>query len=49
MILLHMLSTVTNFPNAIVQEKKATLDGIFDFQMLFHGKYISLGKVKPSL
>ncbi|KAK9991196.1 hypothetical protein SO802_026181 [Lithocarpus litseifolius] len=45
MILLHRLSIVKNFPNATVQEKKAALDGIFDFQMLFHGKYISLGKV----
>ena len=35
MILLHRLSIVKNFPNAIVQEKKATLDEIFDFQMLF--------------
>ena len=34
------------FPKATIQEKKATLDGIFAFQVLFHGKDKSLGEIR---
>ena len=36
------LSIVKHFPKVAVQTKKATLEGIFCFQMLFQGKQQSL-------
>ena len=38
------LSIVRHFPKAAVQTKKATLEGIFCFQMLFQGKNAHYGQ-----
>ena len=40
--LFHKLSVVKILPNAALQEKKATLGGILDLQIIFHGKWIEL-------
>lgn len=46
MFLLRKFSMVKLLPDAAVQEKKATLGMIFEFQLLFHKKDISLERVK---
>ena len=40
------LSIVRHFPKAVVHTKKATLEGIICFQMLFQGKNCSLWPTK---
>ena len=42
MPLFHNLSTVKILPNAALQEKKATLEGILDLQIIIHGKWPEL-------